>query len=554
MRRQLLLAAGVLFAGRLLLSLIRTGPVVVADEVGYLTNARVLAGGVSGQLQDAPFYRGGYSLLIAPLIRLDGDPQTSYRLVLALNALLAASLVPLLYLLLVRSFRAEPRVAFWAALAASLYPSITLFSQVALSENLLLPLTVVWLLCCGELAGTRRGRHSVGWALAAGAAAAYLYAVHGRMIVAAALTILGLALGAGAGRLSRLTAAAGVAVTMAGLGAARLLDDFLVTHNYGGHRPDEVGQRLSTLGDIGGIASFARNLVGQSWYLLVATLGVLAWVALSASREGIRRSAERGAAAAVVLVLMVCTLAGLLVLSALSFPDIDRADMLIYGRYTEILVPPLLAVALTRLPRRHSGYLRPLVLVALGTLLVAGLRAAVHPPKDPGRWNIGSLPFVTANLGPVPLLGAGVVAGGALLLLAALARRRPALVAPAVLVLFLPTTAFVEHEPVLSAEHAVYPSGWTSPGSADTHGRPVAYDVDHHDGLYVNQWFMSKSPFVLFSSKGEAPPARYVISSSSWGADHQSLGPRELWDDRSHQHALFELTAGAAAVSAGLRR
>ena len=61
---------------------------------------------------------------------------------LALNALLAASLAPLLYLLLTRCFRCSPGAAVWPALAAAFYPSVTVFSQVALSENLLLPLTV----------------------------------------------------------------------------------------------------------------------------------------------------------------------------------------------------------------------------------------------------------------------------------------------------------------------------------------------------------------------------------------------------------------------------
>src|SRR5204862_8032201 len=96
----------------------RTGPVLVADEVGYLTNARALAGGVRGQMTGAPFYHGGYSLLLAPLLAFDHDPKTSYHLVLALNALLAAAVAPLVYLLLRRCFAVPSRVAVWPALAS----------------------------------------------------------------------------------------------------------------------------------------------------------------------------------------------------------------------------------------------------------------------------------------------------------------------------------------------------------------------------------------------------------------------------------------------------
>jgi hypothetical protein len=539
MRRQLLLAAAVLFLARLLLSFLRTGPVVVADEVGYLTNARVLAGGTSGQLQDAPFYRGGYSLLIAPLLRLTDDPHTAYRLVLALNAVLAAILLPLLYLLLVRCFAAPPRTAFWGAAAASAYPSVTLFSQAALSESLLLPLTVGWLLCCAEALASRGRRGQYLWGAAAGLAAAALYAVHGRMIVAVALTILGLVVLAVRGRVPAAAAALGSAVAIVGLGLVRLLDDYLITHNYGGRRPDEVGQRLSTLDHAGGVLVFLRNLAGQSWYLTVATLGVVLWALLSVRRAEVREAARRDARpSTLIVVLMLATLGGLLVLSALSFPEIDRADMMIYGRYTEIVMPPLLAVALVRLPRARVRL--PALVIGLGTLVVVLLRTTVHPPGDPSRWNVGSLPFLTRDLGPVPLLGAGLVAVAALAGLALLVSRRPTLVAPVLLVLFLPTTLFIEHEPVLSGEHGVYPAGWVSPGTVDTHGRPVAYDVDHHQGLYVNQWFMPHSHFLLFSGS-EAPPAPYVISSIGWGAEHPKLHPTRLWTDPAHDHALFRV-------------
>src|SRR5689334_20062388 len=126
-RRSRLLVAGTLalFLLRFAISLIRTGPVLVADEIGYLTNARVLDVGVPGQLELAPFYRGGYSLLIAALIELGGSPGFAYHLVLVLNAILAASVFPLLYLLLTRFGGVRPEPAIWAAFAGALYPALT---------------------------------------------------------------------------------------------------------------------------------------------------------------------------------------------------------------------------------------------------------------------------------------------------------------------------------------------------------------------------------------------------------------------------------------------
>src|SRR5439155_761066 len=151
---------------------------------------RVLSGGVRGQLSPAPYYHGGYSLLLAPLIALVRDPATSYRLVLVLNALLAASLVPLVYLLLTRCFAVSPRVAVWPSLAAGAYPSITLFTQVAMSENLLFPLLTFWLLAFGCFLRAATEPRRIAWSAAMALSAVWLWATHGRMLVALALTVV----------------------------------------------------------------------------------------------------------------------------------------------------------------------------------------------------------------------------------------------------------------------------------------------------------------------------------------------------------------------------
>ncbi len=111
MWKVLLLGTLVLFAARVVLSLLRTGPIVVADEMGYLGNARAIVGHIGAQMELAPFYRAGYSLLIAPLVAAGGSPTFTYHLVLVLNALLVACVFPLLYLLLTRFGAVSRQVA-----------------------------------------------------------------------------------------------------------------------------------------------------------------------------------------------------------------------------------------------------------------------------------------------------------------------------------------------------------------------------------------------------------------------------------------------------------
>ncbi len=244
LRSQLIAGTAVLLVLRALLSLTRTGPVLVADEAGYLTNARVLAGGLPGQLEIAPFYRGGYSLLIAPLINVSSDPSVVYGLVLVLNAALAASIFPLLYLLLRRFLDVPPRIAIVAALAGAVYPAVTVLSQVAMSENALFPLVCVWLIACAGLLGAEDRRQSMLWAAGVGASTGALWAVHNRMIAAVAVALALLVWLAVRRRIGPPALAVAILVLAAAAIGTHALDQYLVDQSYGGSASSELSTRL----------------------------------------------------------------------------------------------------------------------------------------------------------------------------------------------------------------------------------------------------------------------------------------------------------------------
>jgi hypothetical protein len=539
-RRQLVAGTVVLFVLRLALTVPRTGPVVVADEIGYLTNARVLAGGVAGQMSTAPFYHGGYSLLLAPLLALDGNPKTSYHLVLALNAALAASLLPLVYLLLTRCFAVPSRTAVWPSLAAAAYPSVTIYTQVAMSENLLLPLFTLWLLCIGCFLRAATDKRRLAWGAVAALSAVWLWAAHGRMIVVVALTVAVFLVVVVRRHDAARPALLGLAIVAAGLVAVHVLDDFLISRSYGGHAANEASQRLSTLESLGGVAAVLRNLAGQVWYPIVATLGVFVAAISSIGKDRLRR--RRPSPSELVLALALLTGLGLLVESALSFRTIDRPDMLVYGRYTDVVVPPLLALALVRLrpPRRwRLGVV--LAVIAVTTVVAVVLRARSHPPGLANRWNVVSLPSPTFSLGPKVLLFAGVAAAVGIVVVAVAHHRAPAAIAPLVLLFFLATTAVTERNPVLTAQSAFYPAGWTSPSGAADGARSIAFDTDTGGSVFVYQWFASKAKLVLFSGSAGPPPSRFVFSTPGWASAHRNLHPVRLWDDPGRHDELFRL-------------
>lgn len=569
-RNRLLAGTFALFLLRLLLSLIRTGPVLVADETGYLTNARVIAGGLPGQLELAPFYRGGYSLLIAPIVGLFSDPGFAYHLILVLNAALAASVLPLLYLLLTRFGGVRPEAAFWAALAGAAYPALTVLSQVAMSENALFPLACLWLLAFGGVLSAD-GRRGAAWAATLGAATGALWAMHNRMIAAVAIAVAGLVVLALRGRLRPAALAAGLAVIALSFYGVYLLDDFLVEDNYAGSAPDELSDRMDELLQFQGLRTALANLVGQTWYLLVATFGLAAAAAFDfvarwrrerpAEGSPGRASAGREASLPLLGVLLALT-ALLLLISAAAFPERTRPDMLIYGRYTEVVAPALIAFGLAALGRvwssfglhgrqdlDHAGGRAVLALAGFGALTAAVvlIRVTASDPDAPNRWNISALPFVTVQLGAGILIGAALVAlaGGFLLVQASqVGSRILGLVAVA---LFLPVVAYGAWNPVRSSQRAVYPAGWESPRDVvEAEGAgTIAYDRDHYDtiGLYATQWYLPGSRLLLFEGARERPPARFVIGDGAWAEEHPRPPAELLWRDNGRDQALWRLDA-----------
>ncbi|MDX6377357.1 MAG: hypothetical protein QOE98_1660, partial [Gaiellaceae bacterium] len=169
----------------------------------------------------------------------------------------------------------------------------------------------------------------------------------------------------------------------------------------------------------------AASIGGQLVYLAAATygiapLGVYALVCML-HREGVR--SERGAIALAALAAAT----GMLLVAGIYWHDPFRSDQMIYGRYNEatlvpILVAGVLALATVTLDRRRIvAMLAPIALLWTIPQLVwdAALRA-----NEPVNFNIlGVAPVVALGNGVQPLAIAAAH-GAAAILLVLVARRR----------------------------------------------------------------------------------------------------------------------------------
>lgn len=355
----------------------RRGPLIIADEIGYLVNARVLSGGPSAYLPFVATYRNaGYAALVAPMYWISDDPQTIYRMALVENVLLSALCFPLLVLLL-RYAASVPRyVAYIAAFAGSLYPTLVLSTQFVWTENLLPPLMIAYLLGVALLLRSN-GRHPVGWGIAVAALSAWLYATHDRMVPTLVVTPIVIGLAWYRRRL-RLRDAAAILVVLAVLVAAAVaVNQWLGRLSYGGIGPD-AGSVTAKL-TLGGVEQTALVTLGQWWVLLASSLGLAAIglvAALDRSGQAIKRivSGRRQSSADLISLVLVIWTVAISLLVAASFPEhLSGVTYYVYGRYLEPAAPVLIAVGAVLVMTKRTRAVH----VVSATAIVCGAALAI---------------------------------------------------------------------------------------------------------------------------------------------------------------------------------
>lgn len=383
-----LLVAGWLLqvAVRLLLTAWQTAPMLIPDESGYLLGARVLAGGAAGDLSGRTFSPAGYSLLTAPAFWFSDDAKTVYHLVLGVNALAGAALMPLAYVAL-RRFAVPRPHAYVLAGAAALLPGVLYYTQFALGDAVLPVVVLGWLLLVHAWIATGRPVPAAGASLLA----AYASAVHSRgLVVLAAHAGLLLVVSVRRWAPRRDTALAGFTL-VAGAAGAYALNGWVRARIYpSGVAPigDWLTHRVTSLSGLGWTASAA---VGQLWYTIVATfglggVGLLALGALAAGRGVPRASRVTGALALVVV-------AGVALATSAALPDEGTVANLANGRYLTCVSPELFlagAVFVWRAPRVRATRA---VLVAAALTVVSAAIVWLHAGDTLSRRFFGPFDF-----------------------------------------------------------------------------------------------------------------------------------------------------------------
>lgn len=552
---------------------------IVADEPGYLAMARGLAGvGVEWNLGVGATYSPAYSFLLAPIYRVTEDPETIYRAAIGVNALLGAVTFVLLWAFARRLTPLSPRGAVVAAAALSVAPAVSGHVNWAWGENLAVPAYLAFALACVVLAE----RPTPGRALAAAALGPFAYLTHGRFLPCLVVLVGVLVVLMARRRLPVVGGAAALAVLTAGVLLARVISHAMADPHF---EPNgAVDQTTYNLERATRVTKVLVEVVGQSWYLIATTAGLagLGVLVLARSAMGRRAVAGDGTGGETVSAddgpidegtwpgvlrsdaVVLLFLSAVAVATSMAFmADRSRPDQLIYGRYNDAVIGPVVLAGLgwllVRRPWTRTVAMTGAVLAGLAA--TGGALYAVRADElgRPGftRPNVlGLIPF-NGDAPGIRLLHSSALAVGVILLVAAaalvashLADRSPrALLLPLAVVVLLAVAGLVRTDRVIRYDITRLDQGRVIAALGEDVLRPgevLRYRWNPIEPtvpitpFYELQFHLPDNPFVLDPPWRDPPDTPFVFDVVT-SAELTEAGGRLLYIDPNNGVALWIL-------------
>jgi hypothetical protein len=359
-------------------------PLILMDELGYLGNARYLAGAAHlPDMWQAQFYHFGYSLFLLPAFWLLNEPVLIYKVAIFTNALLASSLFFPLYFILSSIVRVHERTARWVAFACCLYPPVILYSNFAWSENAFIPLYALAAALFGKYLASRSTRDALLFSFFAG----FLYTIHPRALPVLVAVLSYLALLAILKTISARQLVLSASTIGAVFAVTRLVNEHLRTTGWaggGGYSASKLAERLLPDADL---VPLIERALGQVLYLSQAShglflLGLIAmiWIIVRGVGSGSIRQVVSEPGTGVPLFVLTtgfgvlaasCTLK----LYSLYGENGMRGADFIHGRYNEAFAVIVIAFALAEL--RTNGIQKPQLLLRMIVVIAAMLSLTV---------------------------------------------------------------------------------------------------------------------------------------------------------------------------------
>lgn len=328
---------------------------VLDDEFGYWGIAAYFAGfDWSDAISKIPYYSYGYSLLLVPLLWMFDDPTHMYKAAIIINGILVSGCFLLCYDIAKKLAKQTDRFLLMGiAFLISMYPAYIAYSNIAWAECLLIFL--VWLLtwCFVDLSENSPNYLFI----LIGIISTYLFMVHQRAIgvlIASVLAMLIMWLLEKI-RLKHLMMVLVPAIIL--LVIHYYLKDhiqlYLWLNNEGYLANDFAAQssKIRQIMTISGMISLLKASLGQIFYIgassyLIAFAGVYSVIYKIIDSVFVRNDAKHVNSNLYVYVFILLAILVSFPINVIANINPTRIDHIVYGRYIESVIGPILLIGI----------------------------------------------------------------------------------------------------------------------------------------------------------------------------------------------------------------
>lgn len=335
---------------------------IIGDEFGYWAGGAYLAGLNWGEVASFnSYYSYGYSIWLSLILRLFKDPINAYKAAIVLNGIFIVLSFNLLIFLAKRYLKGiGSKLIIIICFVSMLYAGIFFSSQTTQCESIFTLFFIVEVFFVFQYFEKPTFlRVILMWSNAI-----YLYTIHQRALVALiALVIIGMIYAIlDHSKWGHII----VGVVVAGLlfwGSSEI-KNILLSELYQSGRAvysnNYVGQveKIKMLFSVEGMKDFLLGILGKAFYLGVSTFGIfyfaiIQYIAIIKSQICRYRNIKKLESSFFDTTFLSLIIIGTLCISTLQLLDNKRIDTLIYGRYSEFLVP-IMAISGIYYLFRHS--------------------------------------------------------------------------------------------------------------------------------------------------------------------------------------------------------
>lgn len=331
-------------------------PVVIHDEFGYLANAAFMAGkDWSGITPMSPYYSYGYSLLLVPLFWLDLAPEIIYKMIILINIFFYLFSYWLSFICFRKVFGStnSNKIALFCSIVM-FYGAYIFNSHVAWAEAFIYLLFWIALYLLISLMNNANLFKSLLFAVIL----TYMYVVHQRSIGIVCCGIVAMILLIIDKKITPKQFLVFIIIIGLSFVLQNILKNYVTSHIW--NQP--IISSLADLNDYGGQISkildiltvptaffkVVRGILAKYLYLLISSGSIIAFGLVYCIKSTIQYLRNKDSLP-VIEIFCFLSLLSSIAISSIFFYQSQRLDTIIYGRYSEFVLGPLLIFGLYEL-------------------------------------------------------------------------------------------------------------------------------------------------------------------------------------------------------------